>query len=196
MFHLRIAGIRGSIPFTPEAIAWIGAATQGLMRRTNILADKALLAAFVEGACTVDEYHVQAAIRDSELPMHYQSMNWEKLYVTTVAFLATAILLASLGWLYGDGSRLEEIKVNGESKTVAEHISFKAPAMLSLLADNPAVPLLWCLWLLQALYLPKYTPAPQSLNRRQASQLQKLKPGFSSISSFATDGYEIMENAG
>lgn len=139
MFRLRIAGYRGSIPFTPGAVALIGEASQGLMRRTNILADKALLAAFVEGVYTVDERHVQAAIRDSELPMPYQSNNWKKHSVTTASFLAAAVLLASLGWLYGDQSRPGEIKMNGKPRTATERVSFEASAR-SLLADNPAVP--------------------------------------------------------
>jgi len=71
MFRMRAAGYKGPDNFTPAAEKLIGKASHGLMRRVNILADKALLAAFVENTHTIQEHHVQAAIRDSEMtPMH------------------------------------------------------------------------------------------------------------------------------
>jgi hypothetical protein len=52
--------------FVPKAIALITRAASGLTRRINILADKALLAAFTDDRHGVDERQVRAAIRDSE----------------------------------------------------------------------------------------------------------------------------------
>ncbi|MEK7810444.1 MAG: AAA family ATPase, partial [Pseudomonadota bacterium] len=72
MFRMRAAGYKGPDIFTPDAEKMIGKASQGLMRRVNILADKSLLAAFVENTHKIDIRHVQAAIRDSEMtPMHH-----------------------------------------------------------------------------------------------------------------------------
>ncbi len=72
MFRMRAAGYKGPDIFTPAAEKMIGKASQGLMRRVNILADKSLLAAFVENTHKIDIRHVQAAIRDSEMtPMHH-----------------------------------------------------------------------------------------------------------------------------
>jgi MSHA biogenesis protein MshM len=67
MFRMRAAGYRGSNIFSAKALALIASASQGLLRRTNILADKALLAAFVEDANSIEARHVQEAIRDSNL---------------------------------------------------------------------------------------------------------------------------------
>ena len=67
MFRMRAAGYHGPNIFSPAAIKLIAAASNGLMRRVNILADKSLLAAFVEDTHNIEARHVQAAMRDSEL---------------------------------------------------------------------------------------------------------------------------------
>ena len=66
IFRLRAAGYFGPHLFTPSAIRKLSQAAQGLVRRVNILADKALLAAFSENVYQVTTKHVKAAIRDSE----------------------------------------------------------------------------------------------------------------------------------
>lgn len=66
MFRLRAAGYRGPDLFTKAAIELISRASEGLSRRINILADKALLAAFSEGEHRIDTRQVRAAIRDAE----------------------------------------------------------------------------------------------------------------------------------
>ena len=67
LFRMRTAGYRGPTPFSNAAASLIGKASVGLMRRVNILADKSLLAAFVENTHNIEIRHVKAAIRDSEL---------------------------------------------------------------------------------------------------------------------------------
>ena len=67
MFRMRAAGYHGPNIFSSAAIKLIAAASNGLMRRVNILADKSLLAAFVEDTHNIEARHVQAAMRDSEL---------------------------------------------------------------------------------------------------------------------------------
>jgi type II secretory pathway predicted ATPase ExeA len=64
-FRMRAAGYRGPDVFSPRALAAIARASSGLTRRINILADKALLAAFTENTHGVTERHVRAAVRDS-----------------------------------------------------------------------------------------------------------------------------------
>ncbi len=66
IFRLRAAGYFGPQLFTPAAIKKLSNAAQGLVRRVNILADKAMLAAFAESGYQVKPKHVQAAILDSE----------------------------------------------------------------------------------------------------------------------------------
>lgn len=52
--------------FEPRAVAMIARASEGLTRRVNILADKALLAAFADGQRFVGDRHVKAAIQDAQ----------------------------------------------------------------------------------------------------------------------------------
>lgn len=66
MFRMRAAGYYGPPLFSKGAIRKIAAASRGLVRRVNILADKALLAAFAESVYAVKPKHVDTAIRDSE----------------------------------------------------------------------------------------------------------------------------------
>jgi type II secretory pathway predicted ATPase ExeA len=65
-FRMRAAGYRGPTVFAPPAMRQIARASEGLTRRINILADKALLAAFADGAHEVTAQHARRAIRDSE----------------------------------------------------------------------------------------------------------------------------------
>lgn len=67
MFRMRAAGYHGPNIFSQGAIKLIASASNGLMRRVNILADKSLLAAFVDDTYYIKPEHVQAALRDSEL---------------------------------------------------------------------------------------------------------------------------------
>src|SRR5581483_8894081 len=64
-FRMRAAGYRGPEVFSPRALAAIARASGGLTRRINILADKALLAAFTENTHGATERHVRAAVKDS-----------------------------------------------------------------------------------------------------------------------------------
>jgi len=65
-FRMRAAGYRGPEVFSARACAQIARASGGLTRRINILADKALLAAFTENTHAATPRHARAAIRDSE----------------------------------------------------------------------------------------------------------------------------------
>jgi len=66
MFRLRTAGYRGPDLFTDAIVREIGRISGGLTRRINLIADKALLAAFAENTHTLRQKHIDAAVRDSE----------------------------------------------------------------------------------------------------------------------------------
>jgi len=66
MFRLRAAGYRGPDLFSNSVVSHIARASHGLTRRVNLIADKALLAAFSENTHTIRPKHIQAAVRDSE----------------------------------------------------------------------------------------------------------------------------------
>lgn len=65
-FRLQAAGYHGPDLFSRRVIAYMTRACAGLTRRVNLVADKALLAAFAEGTHNVSLDHVKAAVRDSE----------------------------------------------------------------------------------------------------------------------------------
>ena len=118
MFRMRAAGYKGPDIFSPAAVLHIGKASQGLMRRVNILADKALLAAFVENTHKIEVRHVQAAIRDSEMvPMR----NWVNRKSISMAggFALLAATLAGAGWF--SGTELKSAKHRGSAAHHAHH---------------------------------------------------------------------------
>ena len=65
-FRLQAAAYHGPDLFSRRVIAYLTRATGGLTRRINLVADKALLAAFAEGTHNITLRHVRAAVRDSE----------------------------------------------------------------------------------------------------------------------------------
>lgn len=63
--RLQAAGHDGTALFDAKAIALIGRASEGIIRRINILADKALLAAYADDAGTVQARHARQAIAEA-----------------------------------------------------------------------------------------------------------------------------------
>ncbi|GAA5179183.1 hypothetical protein GCM10025771_20590 [Niveibacterium umoris] len=69
LYHrLQAAGHRGRPPFSAAAMNAIARSARGLTRRINILADKALLAAFAASRHDVGVQEVRRAARDAALP--------------------------------------------------------------------------------------------------------------------------------
>jgi MSHA biogenesis protein MshM len=81
MFRLRAAGYRGPELFSSAVIRHIARASSGLTRRINLIADKALLAAYSDNTHTITLRHVREAVRDSEfsagdLLRHGKALAW------------------------------------------------------------------------------------------------------------------------
>ncbi len=105
MFRMRAAGYRGPNIFSPDALKLIAKTSSGLMRRVNILADKSLLAAFVENTHNIEARHVQAAMHDSELNTAPIFFNNKLLLVSAI----TALLLFGLAaWWMLDKTPLQQ----------------------------------------------------------------------------------------
>ncbi len=95
-FRLRTAGYHGPTPFTPKALLRIGAISQGLSRRINILADKALLAAFSTGIYQVDLEQIRIAEKDA----HFSPLRPKEPSIarqTLIGGALGALLVALLG---------------------------------------------------------------------------------------------------
>ena len=98
MYRIRAAGYHGPDLFTPGAIQLISKASEGLTRRINILADKALLSAFSENRHQIDRRQIKAAIRDAQFnPMRdgtARPMTW-------IAGAGAITLIAVVAYLAG-----------------------------------------------------------------------------------------------
>jgi MSHA biogenesis protein MshM len=96
-FRMRAAGYRGPEVFTPRAVRRIARASDGLTRRINILADKALLAAYTENTHAITDRQVRAAVADSEFAATRRS--WRPLAYLAAAAAAGVAVGASLQWM-------------------------------------------------------------------------------------------------
>jgi len=143
IFRLRAAGYHGPHLFTDAAIKKLSKASEGLVRRINILADKALLSAFADNVHQITPKHVHAAINDSEFglkPKWYQSslanMWSHRKYawpaVISVAILAMSLLAAAL--IYKGSS--QSIAGAGEKSA---HKNAVLPAAASAVEKAPVV---------------------------------------------------------
>ncbi len=115
MFRMRAAGYHGPDIFSPGAVKLIADASNGLMRRVNILADKSLLAAFVEDTYYIKTHHVQAALRDSDLEPARSLPGKRPL----LAGAAAAVLLAGLVAWWMIGQKTEDIGQRTENSAAA-----------------------------------------------------------------------------
>jgi len=131
MFRMRAAGYHGPDIFSPAAIKLIAGASNGLMRRVNILADKSLLAAFVEDTHNIEARHVQAAMRDSELRPVRTLSDKKLLAGGTIAALLLAGLVA---WWAPDNQRTEDMGQRTETQAAASDPAIKAQPII---AANP-----------------------------------------------------------
>ncbi len=98
-FRMRAAGYRGPDVFAPTAVTLIARAAGGLSRRINILADKALLAAFSEGTHAVGMRQARAAVADSEFAPRWRAPRGVAAFGAAAA--AGVVLGAGAYWLLG-----------------------------------------------------------------------------------------------
>ncbi len=129
MFRLRAAGYRGPELFTASAIARLAKASEGLTRRINILADKALLAAFVDGRHLVDRKQVDTAIRDAQFnPLGDHRARQKRWTVAGAALVAVALLVALAANWKADDARPAMAAVD-EPSSAANQPTQASPAI-------------------------------------------------------------------
>lgn len=93
-FRLRAAGYRGPNIFSPAAVSRISASSGGLSRRINVLADKAMLAAYSQNLHQISPRHVDLAIRDAEYPPLRPTVS----KIASALALLTVVVLGA-GWM-------------------------------------------------------------------------------------------------
>ena len=89
--RLAAAGRATPLVFTPAALRLLARASQGIVRRINILADKALLAAYADDAGQVAARHLRLAIADSP----FRPAPWHAGKPLAAALVALMLLLAA-----------------------------------------------------------------------------------------------------
>jgi MSHA biogenesis protein MshM len=100
--RLSIAGHRGARLFAPDAVKRLHRAARGVPRLINILAHKAMIAAFGEGTDVVSDAHVQLAIADTESVAgddrraHTRLLRYAMVALATAGLAAGALVWASL----------------------------------------------------------------------------------------------------
>lgn len=100
MFRMRAAGYHGPDLFSEAVVRLIARGSAGLTRRVNLIADKALLAAFSENTHTLKPRHVEVALRDSEFTdvARDASPNTRWVWIAAVA-CSVAVGAAGHAWL-------------------------------------------------------------------------------------------------
>ena len=100
--RLRAAGWKGGVLFESKALSLLVKQSGGRARRINLLADKALLAAYAEGASTVELNHVQSALNElhADSPAANKAHTWrEKVFwVVGSALIGSVLTFALLAW--------------------------------------------------------------------------------------------------
>jgi type II secretory pathway predicted ATPase ExeA len=140
-FRLRAAGYHGPDLFAPRVISYMTRASGGLSRRINLIADKALLAAFADGTHNVSLAHVKAAVRDSEFSdVPAQRSHSPMVYALAGLAIGGALGIAAFaGYLGLSGNRqaapsASESAAPSQATLPAASVPVQAPA-----ASGPAV---------------------------------------------------------
>lgn len=124
--RLRAAGWNGGVVFSSKAMELLVKEAGGRARRINLIADKALLAAYADGATTVELEHVQAAVDEFKSEMvplsvlRGKRMRW--LLVISGAVVVAAILGLILLWP-GEWLKLPSV---GEAITQNTELTIKS----------------------------------------------------------------------
>lgn len=97
--RLTIAGYRGPRVFSSEAVKRVFRASAGVPRLINILAHKAMMAAFGEGARHVGDRHARVAVADTESVGSAKRFGHRLLRYLGLAAGIALISLSIVGWI-------------------------------------------------------------------------------------------------
>jgi len=90
--RLRVAGFRGDRLFTPSAARLVHRRSGGVPRLINVIAHKAMLLAFGEGAQRVRHAHVRQAVADTPAAQQHRPWRW-------FGFALLLLSAGSIGWV-------------------------------------------------------------------------------------------------
>ncbi len=140
--RLDQAGCQGTSVFSPTAIRCLQKVAGGQIELVNRLADKSLLAAFIDNKQLVQERHVLAAMRDLEIvykPAWYQQKKWP----VSVSGLGIITLLVISLVIYRNAKQNETPTANGELSELQKQNEAQNQSKKSLLNQRLAESDLW-----------------------------------------------------
>ncbi len=138
-FRLRAAGYHGPNPFTEAAVKLIAEISEGLSRRINILADKALLAAFATGSHKVDSAEIRTAAQDARFSPLQQKPGFNaKPLLWGIAGASLAALLLALSFSLGSYTSKPNLPQSEKPGVPPENTS--APATPVVKSPQPTPP--------------------------------------------------------
>ena len=135
-FRLRSVGYRGPSLFNQRTAGAVEKFSNGLSRRINIIADKALMASFSEGSHEVKTCHVATAAKDSDFirPANYRPAIMAG--GIFVALLLSGWIGAQLpGWLQPGGDHGNVVSTPGAGPVGEMAASAKQPVQPVINAD-------------------------------------------------------------
>ncbi len=103
--RMRTSGYQGMDLFNPKAIKVVWKHSKGLLRRINIIADKACLAAFADNARIITPKHARVAIDDSDFAEMPNKKGKNSPLIPSLILL-TLIGAAAAGWWFKAGYSL------------------------------------------------------------------------------------------
>jgi len=133
-FRMRAVGYRGPDLFSHKMANNIERKSNGLTRRINILADKALLAAFSDGGHNISSKHINLAAKDSDFG---QGIHWQpaaKIVISILTIIAAIWIGTLLPSLFNSNSVVPsqaETTTNIKPTPVTEAISSTLPATVN-----------------------------------------------------------------
>ena len=141
-FRMRAAGYRGPDVFTARATRLLARTSGGLTRRINILADKALLAAYSESSHAVTERQVKAAIADSEFVAAAPARATARPGVLLAAGIMLGLLIGVAlhdNWSPGQAMRIQPSAAQQPPPATSVPATTELEAELDLLEASQAV---------------------------------------------------------
>lgn len=115
-FRTRNTGYHGPDLFNEQASKAIGKYSKGLIRRVNIIADKAMLAAYADGTNSINTSHVKKAVSDSDFNANYY---WQKSYLWPIVTLIALLALVMAAYVIYNNTR-DAVEPVSEAKSIAE----------------------------------------------------------------------------
>jgi len=174
-FRMRAAGYRGPDVFAARAARRLARASGGLTRRINILADKALLAAYSEGSHAVTERQVRAAIADSEFSAAPLGLSWRPAALLGLAVAFGVAVGLGVQWFFAtpQASLVQAPPAAPAAKPAAVAAPANAEELETELDVQEEA---------DAIAAAEVEPAEALLSQSQRRRLQ----------AYATDGYKLL----